>query len=186
MESTLPALELAARRAYERARLRRAFLGALPIAGVVAFATVATTQLLPTVGAAALLVTAGVIALWWGNGFQRALLAGLLAGLFPLVSIVCAARFGHLCFGSACTSVCLASSAVGGLGAGVIVGSRRLHRRVRGATLAAAAGFAVITGAMGTTCVGLRGFALFVAGFSAAFAVQWLKNRASPAAQEAP
>lgn len=186
MKQLDPTFERVARRAYEGARVRRALLGVLPVVALAALASLFTTELATTAAAGAALIAAGVICLWWGHDFQRALVPGLMAGAFPLMAVICTARYGHLCFGDWCMTACFVSSGLGGIGSGLIVGGWWRKKHARLAIVATAAGVGLVTGAMGTTCIGSKGHALMAAGFVAAFAVQWLRGKAPVEAKVTP
>ncbi len=180
MDTGLEALAARARRAYEWARLRRALVDVLPVVVLVALATAFTTRVVSTGLVGAVLAVTGVFSLWLGHGLQRALLPGVLAGTLPLAMVFCAARVGHACMGAACLSVCLGASALGGVGAGLVVDAWARRAHVRGTVVAVASGFGLLTGAMGTTCVGLRGVAALAGGFALALGLGWVQ-RGAPA-----
>lgn len=168
-------LELRARRAYELARVRRALWGVGPLLLVLGLAAFFSSRVVTTclVGAAGLAV--GAFSLWRGEGLQRALVPGVIAGLVPLTFSLCATRYGHACFGGACMQVCLAAAALGGIGAGLIVS--RWTRREGGSVVITAAALGLLTGSMGSSCVGLNGVLMLALGFSMTMAVASLARR---------
>lgn len=165
MSSAAQAVVTRARWAYEWARLRRALLGALPVVLVVAGAAAATTTPAATATAGVILVAASVVALWRGQGHQRAFLPGLVAGVPPLVLALCATHLGHAWLGELCMPVCLAACALGGLGGGLLVGRWARRTGAPLMQLGAAAGFGILTGTLGSSCVGVTGVALVAAAF---------------------
>ncbi|MBL8914526.1 MAG: hypothetical protein JNM17_27730 [Archangium sp.] len=170
-----PALLRRARRAYEWGRLRRAVLGALPLLLVIAPAAVLTPRLAPTLVVATTLTLGAVSLLWFGHGFPRAVLLGVGAGLLPLGLVLCSSRFGHACAGSWCMEFCFGTSAIGGAAAGALIGSWAFEKHVPGLLLATASAFGLLTGAMGSTCVGAAGAVALLAGFALGIAAQWVR-----------
>lgn len=170
-------LESRARRAYEWARVRRALWGVSPLLLVVAVAAVFSARWLTTtaVGAASLVI--GGVLLWRGGGLQRALVPGVTAGLVPLVFSLCANRYGHACFGSLCMQVCLAASALGGVGAGVMVSRWAARQHERSFVVATAAALGLLVGSMGSSCVGINGVYALALGFAATLTVGLLLAR---------
>jgi len=185
MADTLPSFEARARRAYEWGRLRRAALGAVPVALLVGAAAAATTELVSTVAVGLGLYLLGLFALWYGQGLNRALLPGVLAGTLPLALALCATHAGHAWLGDWCTPVCLAACGLGGAGGGLLVGSWARRYRAPAPVAAAAALFGISTGTMGSSCVGTAGVLLLAAGFAAALLFQLLRP-AAPHLEEAP
>lgn len=168
-----------ARSAYERARVRRALVGASPVVLVAGIAAVFSTRLLLTCGLGLTVAVAGVVLLWRGGGLERVVLPGVLAGLVPLTASLCATRYGHACFGGACMQVCLASSALGGVGAGLLL-SRWRSVRETPRRLMLAAGLVLLTGAMGTSCVGLNGVLALSLGLGLSLVAAELFRRLRP------
>ncbi len=90
---------------------------------------------------------------------------GLAAGLFPLTLVLCMNHVGHVCMDGRCYSVCVPSCTAGGIVAGLIVaGVGVRYGSGLGFGLAASA-MALLTGAMGCTCVGYSGLAGLAIGF---------------------
>ncbi len=168
MAPDLSTLAARARRAYEWSRLRRASLVAVPLGLLVLGAAALASQPLPVVLFGAALVAEGVASLWWGHGFERGLVPGVLAGLLPFGAITCAAQIGHACAGSACYSICLSTSTVGGVAAGLAVGTWALRRAAPWTSWSTACSAALLTGSLGCTCTGWRGLAALGLGFCAA------------------
>lgn len=154
------------KRAYEFTRVRRALLGSLPFAGIVAMAIVcgADGPMGACVG-----VAVGVIAclaLWRGESFGRAVLPGVLFGVVPLSLSLVAKATGHVCTGSTCVSLCVPACTAGGIlaGMGLYLSGRRANRPWIfwgvGALLA------LLTGSLGCSCVGAGGIVGLAAGLS--------------------
>lgn len=166
VSTDLSQLERRARLAYERGRLRRALFGVVPLVPVIAGATWLTQRPGSSLvfGAAALL--AGVGMLWYGRDPQRAVLPGIAAGLVPLVLALCASQL-HLCGPEGCTSLCVPACAFGGTVAGLAV-ARVGHRRRAGPLFwVTGSAIALLTGAMGCSCVGHSGLIGLGLGFVA-------------------
>jgi hypothetical protein len=162
----LTAIERRLRRRYEWARVRRAVWGFAPVLPIVVAATWLTKRPSSAMAFGAVLYAFGISALWYGKGAQRAVLPGLALGLVPLALALCANQMNHMCMGSACMSVCVPACVGGGLIAGLgmaIVG----HRQKQGLRYWVAASLiALLTGAMGCSCVGYSGVAGLMLGFA--------------------
>ncbi len=174
MEVALQVLKSRARRAYEWSRFRGALLGAVPIVVLATVSAIAAPTLFPSALIGATLVAAGIAALWAGRGFQQALLPGILAGSLPLAAALCATRLGHAWLGSACVPVCLAASALGGVSAAILIGNWALTEHARPSMLAAASGLGLLTGSIGSMCVGGIGVIALLAGYALAMLAQRL------------
>ena len=168
-----------ARRAYEWGRLRRALLGALPLALLIAPALALTPRVVPTIILGTTLVLGAIGLLWFGHGFPRAALLGVAAGALPLGLVLCSARLGHACAGSMCMEFCFGTSALGGAAAGALIGSWAFKKHVSALLLVTASAFGLLTGAMGSTCVGLLGVGALVVGFGLGVAVEWIRSEVS-------
>jgi len=107
MAVSLQLLKSQARRGYEWSRLRRALLGAVPIAALVTASAIAAPKPFASALVGAFLVFAGIAALWAGRGLQKALLPSILAWSLPLAAALGATRLGHAWLGSACTKQCV-------------------------------------------------------------------------------
>jgi hypothetical protein len=161
-------VEARARRRYEWSRALRALLGFAPALLVVAAAALLGKRPASAVAFGALLFALGVFLLWHGREIRRAVLPGFAAGVFPLALTLCANRMGHLCTGDHCVSWCLPACTLGGLAAGAIVATL-LRRGKHGlAAWLAASGVALLTGAMGCTCVGYSGVIGLALGYGVA------------------
>jgi len=158
MDSTdLKAVQRAARFRYEWSRTWRALLGFSPAVVLVIMAAWLSQRTASALAFGSLMFAIGALLLWYGRGLNRAVLPGLLAGLLPLSSALCANHMGHVCTGGACVSLCLPACIVGGVGAGLFVAflARSKGRGVR--FLLAASTLALLTGAMGCGCIGFSG-----------------------------
>src|SRR5690349_11083454 len=155
----LAAIERRSKRRYEWARARRALWGFAPSLLVVAAAAAFAKHSVSTLAFGAAMFAFGVLALWYGRNVRRAVLPGLALGLVPLVVALCANHFHHACMGGACVSVCLPACTAGGLLAGI--GMAVVGRRQQQGVLywLAASSIAVLTGAMGCSCIGFAGVA---------------------------
>jgi len=167
MDSTdLTRFERRARVGYEFARLRRAFVGFAPLLVVIAVAVALARHPSATAafGLAAFLV--GLVLLWYGRDVRRAVLPGVTAGLVPLVLALCANHVHH-CTGDGCMMLCVPACAVGGLAAGLAVAGIGNQRRAGVAFWLPASGLALLTGAMGCSCVGYAGVVGLGLGYAA-------------------
>lgn len=151
-------------------------LGAIPLAVLVALASLLTTRLEPTVVFGAMLVIGGVGSMWWGHEMDRALVPGVLAGVFPLVTVFCTTHVGYALMGDGCMPFCIGASAVGGTAAGLLVGSWGLRRHTPVSLVLVASGFGLLTGAMGSSCAGTPGLVALGGGFVVAIGGQWLRS----------
>lgn len=167
-----------ARRAYELGRLRRALLGAAPLAAVAGLAACVAARPSSTLAFGAAALAAAVGMLWYGRDPQRALLPGAASGLIPLTLALCANRV-HVCGPDGCTSLCLPACALGGVLAGVLV-ARVGHRRGAGpAFWLSGSAIALLVGAMGCACVGYSGLVGLALGFAAGAVPALVRRTAS-------
>ncbi len=171
MELSPHLLESKARRAYEWSRLRRALLGALPLLLLAVPAVALATKPVWSALVGAGLMLGVVVSLWFGHGLPRVAALGIAAGAVPLSLVLCTWRVGHACAGPWCMQLCLGSSALGGAAAGAIIARWAFEKRFSAGRLAMALGFGVLTGAMGSTCVGSRGVVALVVGLVVGVAV---------------
>ena len=141
--------------AYERGRLVRAALAALPVGGLVLIAFLFSRTPAWTTGCGALLVVATVVLLWRGRAWGRAVLPGVVAGSVPLALALIAMNVGHVCSHGHCMSLCLPACFGGAVIAGLWL-AQRMRRTGRRALLASAT-VALATGAMGCGCIGTGG-----------------------------
>ena len=169
-------LEPRARAAYERARLRAAFLGASPallLTGVTALFT-RTPHSALLFGAA--LFTVGTLLLWRGRPFHAGVLPGAAAGQVPLVFALAANR-GHACVSGHCSTWCVPACIAGGVLAAAAL-SWFARRRGHGLPFFAGAALTCLaTGAMGCSCAGASGVLGLCAGFALTSA-PWVTLRA--------
>ncbi|MBN2196723.1 MAG: hypothetical protein JW751_28195 [Polyangiaceae bacterium] len=144
------------RLAYELGRLRLALLGMAPVALIAAAAVCVAHRPASAFAFGVATVVAGVVMLWYGRDPQRAILPGVAAGLVPLVLATCANHW-HSCGPHGCTSLCVPACTLGGVVAGLAVASVGNRRRAGIWFWVSASGIAVLTGAMGCSCVGYSG-----------------------------
>lgn len=172
----LDQVERRLRRSYEWSRLRRALWGFAPVLLLVAAATWLTHRPSSAAAFGLALFAFGVSSLWYGRGAQRAVLPGLALGLIPLVLALCANHLHH-CSGSVCTTLCVPACSAGGVLAGLgtaIIG----YRQQQGFRFWIAASLvALLTGAMGCSCVGGAGVVGLVAGFGLGTATVFVAKR---------
>lgn len=171
-----PLLLSRAKRAYEWCRFRRALIGALPLALLIGPAMLLAPRVVPTVILGTTLALGAVGLLWFGRGFPRAAFLGVAAGALPLGLVLCAARWGHACAGSLCMQFCFGVSALGGAAAGALIGSWAFEQRVSALHFLTASSFGLLTGAMGSSCVGMFGVVALAVGVGLGVAVQWARS----------
>jgi hypothetical protein len=161
----LDVLERRFRRVYERARLKRAFVGFLPILVLVLASVTFGGRPQASIVLGPLLFGGGVLALWYGREPGRGVLPGALAGGAALVLVLCANQMGHFCTGERCLSWCLPACITGGLLAGGLVSFVGLRHRRGPRYWASASGITLLTGALGCSCVGFSGMIGLAVGF---------------------
>ncbi len=160
---------------YEWNRLTRALLGFAPAGAVVAVAAMLGKRQESALLFGSLMFLSGVLLLWYGRDLRRAVLPGLCAGLAPLTLALCANSYGHVCMDGSCTTLCLPACTLGGLVSGLAIAAvgRRGHHR--SGFWISASSIALLTGAMGCTCIGFSGVIGLTLGYGAglvpAFAV---------------
>jgi hypothetical protein len=165
-----------ARGAYEASRLRFALQVGLPVALVPAVSCLLGTPARSALVLGGALVAGMVLLEWRGGPLARGAMAGLEAGLLPLLFAHGAHLFGHVCTPSGCSTLCVPACTVGGLLAGLTVEwlARRSPRPflTRGLGL----GGAFLTGALGCSCVGASG----VLALALALPAGWVAARLWP------
>lgn len=175
-----------ARLVYERAHLATGLRGAVLAAGLVALA-----YGLHEMSSAAWLIAAGLAAVlgalgWRGGAWRRGALAGVLAGLPPLIApslVFAASHGGHCptCHDGAtlpCMITCFATSSLVGL----LVGHRAVTDAVPRRFAIAAITTAALTGLLGCGTTGLGGALGVVIGLVAGGTTGWVvANRAAHA-----
>jgi hypothetical protein len=158
-------VERKARWAYERARLRSAALGVLPLIALVGVAVWFARRPLSSLGFGAIAVVAGLVMLFYGRDPQRAVLPGVAAGSIPLILATCANRL-HCCGPEGCGMWCVPACAAGGVVAGLVIARIGVVKRAGPFFWVSASGLALLTGAMGCSCVGYSGVVGLGLGFS--------------------
>ncbi len=153
-----------AKRAYEWGRLRHALAASIPtllVGGMVA-ALVKEVSWPLVLGLA--LYGASVVLLWFGRSPGRSVLPGVVYGLLPLTGGVISRLHGHACMGLSCYSTCMLYCVGGGVLAGVLVGRLASKSDTPAAVFMSAAATALLTGAIGSSCVGVHGIVGMAAG----------------------
>jgi len=164
-----------AKRAYEWGRLRRALGGSIPtllVAGMVA-ALVREVSWPLVLGLA--LYLASVLLLWFGRSPGRSVLPGVVYGLLPLTGGVIAKLHGHVCMGLSCYSTCMFYCVGGGVLAGILVGRLASKSDSPTAVFMSAAATSLLTGAIGSSCVGVHGIIGMAAGIGLGAVPQTLR-----------
>jgi hypothetical protein len=172
----LAQIERRARWRYEWARLKSALVGFAPVLLIVA--VVAMLGHRPSVTAALGFVTfaGGVAMLWYGRDLKRAVLPGVAAGLVPLVLALCASHYHH-CDGETCVSFCVPACSAGGVLAGLVVAAVGHRQRAGAMFWLSSSGLALLTGAMGCSCVGYAGVVGLAIGFGAGLSSSLIRRR---------
>jgi hypothetical protein len=173
----LDRVERRLRFAYELGRLRLSVLGVLPVVLVVVVAVLVSHRPGSALAFGVLTVLAGGIMLFYGRDPQRAVLPGVAAGLIPLTAALCANQVHH-CGPDGCTSFCLPACVAGGIVAGLVVASVGHRRKASPGFWVSATGIALLTGAMGCTCVGYSGVVGLMLGFTLGCLPGLLRKRA--------
>lgn len=157
MQADQVSLRVRVRRAYELGRLRHAMGWSIPtlLVGVLVATLVREVSWPLAVGV--LLYGASVVLLWHGRGPGRSVLPGCAYGLLPLTGGVLAKLHGHVCLGMSCYSTCLLFCVGGGVLAGVLVGRLASKSESPAAVFMSAAATSLLTGAIGSSCVGVHG-----------------------------
>jgi hypothetical protein len=167
-----------AKGAYERSRLRLAAQVALPVALLPAVSWWLGTPLKSASGLGAGLVAVVALCLWRGGALSRGSMTGLKSGLVPLLFAHTAKLFGHVCSPSGCTTLCVPACAAGGVLAGALIEYWARTSSRPNVTRGLGLGVAVLTGALGCSCVGASGvLALIVGAVSSAAAARLVPAR---------
>ena len=169
------ALERAARRRYEVARLLRALIGFAPASLIIATAALVGRRPGHSLAFGVALFAAGVFLLWHGRALHRAVLPGVLAGLVPLAASL-TANLVHGCGSGHCSSYCVQACSAGGIVAGLIVSTVAARRSMPWSFWLAAGALSLMTGAMGCACVGYSGVLGLGLGFAAGLAPQVVRR----------
>jgi hypothetical protein len=104
------------------------------------------------------------VLLWWGRSPGRSVLPGAVYGLLPLGGALVARLNGHVCMGITCYSTCLAYCVTGGLLAGLLLARHAVRSESPSVVFLSAAGTALLTGAVGGSCIGVHGIVGMAAG----------------------
>jgi hypothetical protein len=156
VSTDLAQLQRRARVRYELRRARRSLLGVAPVLPIVALAAVITHRPGSTLWFGLATMVLGAVMLWHGRDPQRAVLPGIVAGLVPLALSLCASHI-HSCGMETCSSLCVPACMLGGVVAGFAVASVGNARRAGRWFWLSASSLALLTGAMGCSCVGYSG-----------------------------
>ncbi|HEU4582444.1 MAG TPA: hypothetical protein VFS67_29505 [Polyangiaceae bacterium] len=175
VSTDLTRLERQARARYELGRLRRALLGALPLLPVSLIALCLSQRPASTLCLGLCSAALSVFLLWYGRDPQRAVLPGLAAGLIPLALSLCANQL-HQCGPDGCSSFCAPACTLGGAVAGLAVASVGKRRKLGPWFWACSSLLALLTGAMGCSCVGYSGVLGLGVGYGLALLPAWLQR----------
>jgi hypothetical protein len=158
-------LQERARQAYERGRWQRAWHRAAVAPVVVAAGLLCGASLALAVSCGVLLAGAVALGEWRGQTYGRAVRAGLLAGIAPLVMPTLLGPLGHsIGWTAACWQMCVLACTVPGFFAGIALGARAAGESQRLRYLATAAAVTVLAGAPGCAWAGLMGVGGMAAG----------------------
>ena len=153
-----------AKRAYEWGRLRRALGGSIPTLLVGGMVAALVREVSWPLVLGLLLYAASVLLLWFGRSPGKSVLPGVVYGLLPLTGGVIAKLHGHVCLGMSCYSTCLMYCVGGGVLAGLFVARLASKSDSPLAVFLSAAATALLTGAIGSSCVGVHGIIGMAAG----------------------
>lgn len=142
---------------YERSRIKRALLAALPTLVLPLIAFGVGGRLVTSVSLGAAVCVAVVILVWRGQAWGMAVPAGLIAGVVPLGLALAAQRIGHVCTPQGCTSLCVPMCSAGGVIAGLVISAAARRSPAPRVTLVSGALLSVAIGALGCSCVGMGG-----------------------------
>ncbi len=162
----LTRLQKRMRRAYELVRVRNALLGVAPVVVIVAVAACLAHRPISTLWFGLATVMAGAVMLWYGRDPQKAVLPGIAAGLVPLTLALCASNI-HSCSAGVCNSLCMPACMLGGAVAGLAVATVGNRRKAGIWFWISASSLALLTGAMGCSCIGYSGVVGLGVGFGA-------------------
>lgn len=180
----LHAIERRAVRAFERAMLQRAALGAVPMVVAGGAAVLLARDLHQTCLIAGFVVLVSLFSFWFRRGAETAAALGFFAGLIPYAASLAASRLGgHVCTPGGCMSLCLPACAASGVIAAVLVARGATRRRAGPLFWVTASTMTIATGALGCSCAGFAGASGMLAGFAlavlpAAVATRWHASRA--------
>jgi hypothetical protein len=177
VSTDLARVERRVRLAYELGRLRASLLGMAPVVPVAALAVLLTQRPVSALVFGVLTVATGAGMLFYGRDAQRAVLPGVAAGLVPLVLALCASHVHH-CGPDGCSTLCVPACILGGGISGLVVASIGHRRRAGPGFWLSASSLALLTGAMGCTCVGYAGVAGLALGFAVGSAPGFFRRRA--------
>lgn len=173
-------LRMKMRRAYEWGRLRNALSLSIPTLLLGALVAVLVRDISWPLTLSVLLYFASVILLWFGRSPGRSVLPGIVYGLLPLTGGLIARFNGHVCLGMSCYSSCLLYCVSGGVAAGLLVARLASKSDAPAAVFTSAAATALLTGAIGISCVGVHGLVGMAAGValgSVPQGLQWVARR---------
>src|SRR5688500_676443 len=94
-----------ARLAYEFARARRALLGVVPVFAIVGATCLLSDSPAWTASLGLGMSMLGAVLLWYGRDLKHAVIPGIAAGSVPLMLVLCARHFGHICSGISCSTL---------------------------------------------------------------------------------
>jgi hypothetical protein len=174
-ELDLAKFERRARIGYELARARRAVLGFAPMFVIVAIAFYFSHRPGSVLAFGAAEFVLGACMLWYGKDPQRAVLPGVVAGLFPL-GLALGANYFHHCGAGQCSSLCLPACCTGGVLAGLLIALIGHRRKAGAAYWFSASSLTLLTGAMGCSCIGYSGLLGLAAGMSIGVVPGWMKS----------
>jgi hypothetical protein len=146
-----------AKRAYEWGRLRHASGASIPALLVGSMVAVLVKEVSWPLVLGLALYLASVVLVWFGRNPGRSVLPGIVYGLLPLTGGVISRLHGHACMGLSCYSTCMLYCVGGGVLAGVLVGRLASKSDTPAAVFMSAAATALLTGAIGSSCVGVHG-----------------------------
>jgi len=166
MAVDLNQLEDRVRLAYEKGRVFRALARSAPLLGIGVLVMLLDHRPAIILSIDALLFVTGVLLLWRGQEIGRGMLAGLVAGGFPLLFGMSLQGYQLLCHSPALMPSCVAVCSLGGLVAGLLIAWSASRRPTTPSFVLSAGVVALLMGTLGCACAGLVGVLGLVGGLS--------------------
>ena len=172
----LNALEARIHAAYERGRALRALTRGAPLLAIGALILLLDRRPVLVLSLDGLLFVTAVLLLWRGQEAGRGMLAGLAAGVVPLLSGVCLQGYQLLCRGPVTMSACFAVCSAGGLVAGGFIAWIAQRRGSTSDFVLSAGTTALLMGSLGCVCAGIGGVGGLVGGLAVPIVARQLRT----------
>ena len=171
MDSIEPQLLSRAMAGYERARLKRGLLAAVPTVVLPLIAFGVGGRLMTSAFLGLAICAAVAVLVWRGQAWGMSVPAGLIGGVFPLGLALAAQRIGHICTPQGCTSLCVPMCGAGGVIAGLVITAVARRSPSPRVTLLGGALLSIAIGSLGCSCVGMGGMVGLTLGLLASTAL---------------